>query len=116
MSFAGLSAGWLIVTIFLGALVWKNQAYRLSLDLGKLRRLSWKERALLISIVFIALVIAFTAWSFPPNTWDSMTYHLSRVAHWVQNHSLEHYPTHILRQLSYCPFAEYVIFLTLILH
>ncbi len=115
LSFAGLSAGWLIVTIFLGALVWKNQAYRLSLDLGKLRRLSWKERALLISIVFIALVIAFTAWSFPPNTWDSMTYHLSRVAHWVQNHSLEHYPTHILRQLSYCPFAEYVIFLTLIL-
>ena len=45
----------------------------------------------------------------PPNTWDSMTYHMSRVAHWIQNKTLAHYPTHILRQLSFTPGAEFVI-------
>jgi 4-amino-4-deoxy-L-arabinose transferase-like glycosyltransferase len=73
------------------------------------------EKALLICIVFIAMVIALVAWIFPPNTWDSMTYHLARVVHWVQNHSLEHYPSNVLRQLYYCPFVEYIILHTLIL-
>lgn len=45
----------------------------------------------------------------PPNTWDSMTYHMSRVAHWVQNENIAFYPTHILRQLHQPPFSEYLI-------
>ncbi|MEP6994907.1 MAG: hypothetical protein ABI968_10330, partial [Acidobacteriota bacterium] len=31
-----------------------------------------------------ALVLA-TAVFAPPNTWDALTYHLPRVAHWIQN-------------------------------
>ena len=57
-------------------------------------------------IVAIVLAIAVTA---PPNNWDSQTYHLPRVEHWIQNRSVEHYPTHIIRQLYLNPFAEYVI-------
>ena len=37
---------------------------------------------------FIALVLVVTAvlsWVSPPNTFDSMTYHMSRVMHWMQN-------------------------------
>lgn len=45
----------------------------------------------------------------PPNTWDSMTYHMPRVAHWSQAGSVTHYPTHILRQLWLGPGAEFVI-------
>ena len=35
-----------------------------------------------------------------------MTYHLPRALHWLQNQSLAHYPTSILRQLFMPPFAE----------
>ena len=45
----------------------------------------------------------------PPNTWDSMTYHMSRVAHWSQAGSVAHYPTHVLRQLWLGPWAEFAI-------
>ena len=45
----------------------------------------------------------------PPNTWDSMTYHMSRVAHWSQAGSVANYPTHIMRQLWYGPGAEFLI-------
>ncbi len=38
-----------------------------------------------------------------------MTYHLSRVEHWIQNRNIEFYPTNINRQLIFTPFAEYII-------
>jgi hypothetical protein len=49
------------------------------------------------------------AWLAAPNTWDSMTYHLSRVKHWIDNETVAFYPTHILRQLHSGPMAEYQI-------
>lgn len=45
----------------------------------------------------------------PPNNWDSMTYHMPRVAHWSQAGSVAHYPTHIPRQLWLGPWAEFAI-------
>lgn len=38
-----------------------------------------------------------------------MTYHMSRVVHWIQNRSIAHYPTHITRQLHQSPWTEYAI-------
>ena len=47
--------------------------------------------------------------SVAPSNWDSMTYHLARVAHWAdQGHPL-HYATGIDRQLSQPPLAEYLL-------
>jgi hypothetical protein len=60
----------------------------------------------------IAVVLATTlliAIVSPPNNWDSMTYHMARVVHWIQNRSVAHYPTHITRQLFSGPWAEYAI-------
>ncbi|MCU0549201.1 MAG: glycosyltransferase family 39 protein [Leptolyngbya sp. Prado105] len=34
---------------------------------------------------------------------------MPRVVHWVQNHSVEHYPTHITRQLYMPPGASYIV-------
>ena len=59
-----------------------------------------------LAIASMTLVASFIA---PPNTHDSMTYHMSRVAHWIANQSLAHYPTSISRQLDQPPFTGFVI-------
>jgi hypothetical protein len=61
---------------------------------------------------FIAVILGITfyiAFVFPPNNWDSMTYHLPRVEHWLQNNTLKHYFSSINRQLLSAPFAEMTI-------
>jgi 4-amino-4-deoxy-L-arabinose transferase-like glycosyltransferase len=67
------------------------------------------EKILLGIIVFICMVSAVTAAAGSPNTWDSMTYHLSRVEHWIQDKTIGYYPTNIIRQLYIAPWAEYAI-------
>lgn len=60
----------------------------------------------IIGISFVLFIIALKS---PPNNWDSMTYHLSRIEHWIQNKNLQFYPTHIERQLYMGPFSEILI-------
>ena len=75
-------------------------------------RLLSMPKGLLATLVFILmsmLVLGLIAFFATPNTWDSMTYHLSRVMHWEQNQSLAFYPTSISRQLHLGPMAEMAI-------
>lgn len=67
------------------------------------------EGWIILSILLITFILGILAILSPPNTWDSMTYHLSRVMHWIQNHNVSFYPTHIQRQLVQAPWAEYAI-------
>ena len=46
------------------------------------------------------------AWIAPPNNVDSLLYHMSRIMHWAQNGSLEHYATGYHHQLLTPPWAE----------
>ncbi len=71
--------------------------------------LLFSEQILLGGIGFIIIAVGITAIIAPPNNWDSMTYHMSRVMHWQQNRSVFHYPTSIIRQLTYTPWAEFVL-------
>jgi hypothetical protein len=66
-------------------------------------------RAALAAVGIILGMTATIALLAPPNNWDSMTYHMPRVAHWAQAGSVAHYPTHILRQLWLGPWAEFGI-------
>lgn len=60
--------------------------------------------------VFLTLfATGLTAMVAAPNNWDSMTYHLPRVAEWIQNASLRFFPTSILRQNYQPPLAEFAI-------
>jgi hypothetical protein len=63
-------------------------------------------RVVIGAILAVTGAIALLA---PPNTWDSMTYHMPRVAHWSQAGSVAHYPTHVIRQLWLGPGAEFAI-------
>ena len=55
-----------------------------------------------------SLLVALVA---APNSWDSMTYHLARVAQWYDHGTVEHYYTAIDRQLWQPPFGEYLVLL-----
>jgi hypothetical protein len=61
------------------------------------------------AIVGILAATAFAAVIYPPNTWDSMTYHMPRVMHWISHHGVAYYPTQIDRQNWEAPLAEFAI-------
>ncbi|MCC6758213.1 MAG: glycosyltransferase family 39 protein [Candidatus Omnitrophica bacterium] len=77
--------------------------------LDKLKDFSKTEMTLGILAILAIVVVGVNAFFAAPNNWDSMTYHLPRVLHWVQDRSIEYYPTHILRQLYQPPGAEFFI-------
>jgi len=107
--FPSIIGFWLVIAF--GALILANRQ-NLSYQkptLISLKTLSIFEYCVLISMFFFLGIIVVIALSSPPNNWDSLAYHMSRIVHWIQNHSVENYPTHILRQLYLPPWAEYAI-------
>jgi hypothetical protein len=64
---------------------------------------------LLSTVAFIVVIVGGISIVSPPNNWDSMTYHMPRVVHWIQNQSVAHYPTYDSAQLVHPPFAEFAI-------
>lgn len=68
-------------------------------------RVSWYHYV----VATILALTLLTALLYPPNTWDSMTYHMPRVLHWWQNHGILPYFTNNSRQIEMPPFAEMVI-------
>ena len=59
-------------------------------------------------LIMTAIVVLALALFTTPNNWDSMTYHLSRIAYWTQNRSVEHYATNCLREIASPVLAEFV--------
>lgn len=74
---------------------------------SSLRSLAGKPA--LAALAPVLLLLLFMLLHYPPTNWDSMTYHMARVAHWVQNQSIGYYPTAIPRQNQMGPGAEYLI-------
>ena len=62
----------------------------------------WVVMLAWLAILAIALV-------YPPNNWDSMVYHMARVASWTQQGSIGFFPTTILRQITFPPLAGWHI-------
>lgn len=79
----------------------------ISFERLKLPRLASKNWLLIIPIILVVAVNSWVAYQTPPNNWDSMVYHLSRMHHWLANQSVDFYATHIQRQLFLSPWMEY---------
>ena len=77
----------------------------------KLKRLNFSnsDKYLLLAISFMLLITLVTALISPPNNWDSMTYHMSRVEYWIQNKSIFFFKTNNPRQNVLAPFSEFLI-------
>ncbi len=67
---------------------------------------AWPERIVVLVLAVVIALTAIVAWFAPPSTWDSLNYHVARVAHWAQDASLRHYATGIEIQNSRPPGAE----------
>ncbi|WP_328341212.1 phospholipid carrier-dependent glycosyltransferase [Micromonospora sp. NBC_00421] len=78
--------------------------------LADLRRTATRGERLLagtvVGLVLVELVVALLA---EPNNFDSQTYHLPKVEHWVAQGSLDFWPTAIHRQVTIPPGAEYLL-------
>jgi hypothetical protein len=71
-------------------------------------RFSIGQILLLTAILAITATIGAIAFIGPPNTWDSMDYHMPRVLYWIQNRTVAFYPTHFTSQNQLAPCAEYI--------
>jgi len=101
-----LLACWSAYTLAL--LVWRIRRKGVELNFGS-TELTLFQKVMLVSLTCIIGITGITAVVAAPNNFDSLTYHLPRILHWIQNGSVEHYPTHIDRQLVLAPWSEFAI-------
>jgi len=114
----GIGISWLVfnlIGLILLILAWKSKHKSNSRSKGGKTEAGTNDnlrgiRAIgLVTVVFVGGLTLFIALKAPPNNYDSMTYHMARIAHWIQNQSINYYPTSIPRQNYSMPFAEYAI-------
>ena len=55
----------------------------------------------------MGLVLVWIGLLYAPNNTDSLVYHLTRVAHWIQDQSVAHYATHWTGQIELAPLHEF---------
>jgi len=79
------------------------------LQLPPISNLNKQDFLIPAAITLILTATLAIGFLYPPNNWDSMTYHMARVAHWVHNGSVQFYPTSISRQNYEMPLAEFTI-------
>ncbi len=70
-------------------------------------KLSIIDKLFIIIIFCVLVIMLITGLMSPPNIHDVTIYHMSRVMHWVQNHSISFFATHMTWQLWQPPFSEF---------
>lgn len=112
LRFRYLFAAWGLLDALLLALFavqWRMSEFRV-----RDRWRTWREgrhfrEVSYYGILFLAgAVVLGLAFITTPYNWDSMTYHLPRIAHWAQNRSVAHFATNSIRQISSPVLGEFV--------
>lgn len=112
LRFRYLFVAWGLLDVLLLVLLtvqWRMSGFRVR-EMGK----AWKDgwhfgEVSYYSILFLAgAVVLLLALITTPYNWDSMTYHLPRIAHWAQNRSVAHFSTNSIRQISSPVLGEFV--------
>lgn len=111
VNFQFVFLSWVIVSIILlGVIFW---LFKKNLFTSEKKIFKWDLDFYLTIILLAALVYlvatAVTALVAAPSNYDSLSYHMARVMHWIQNQGVFYYPTNIARQIIFAPFAEFII-------
>ncbi|MBR1853990.1 MAG: glycosyltransferase family 39 protein [Lachnospiraceae bacterium] len=110
LNFYYILFAWLVYFfIWIGVFIIKRNLYQATfadrcLDLEPQTGRRQIAVVVLILFVFHILLAVRTV----PYNWDSMTYHLPRIVHWIQNGSIAHYATNCVRQVGSPVYAEIV--------
>jgi hypothetical protein len=73
------------------------------------RNWPFDSKMLMAATLLIVLFLFFVALLTPTTNIDSLSYHLARMAHWIQQGSVDHYPTDDLRQIEFGPWSSFVM-------
>jgi hypothetical protein len=93
-----VAALWSTVSLLLGIKLWRHSRITKIPTFVRFDFISIE----IVVVLIVALFTSLVALGAPPNTWDGMTYHMSRIVHWINNQSINFYPTPIPRQ-NYMP-------------
>lgn len=114
VSKGGIAISWLIFNVLLVFWYLRNNSLKSLLVVWRngflkawyfFRGTGLPTQLILITLLFSTLLVAVVS---PPNNADSLSYHISRLVYWIQNATVDHYPSHIERSISFSPFSEYV--------
>ncbi|MBV9893481.1 MAG: hypothetical protein JO020_04865 [Chloroflexi bacterium] len=105
----GLTLAWSLVLLLVTVCVARRRASGLAFPPRPVRHLDPVSVALVVWLTVEVTVLAGIAIISPPNTWDSMSYHMARLIHWQESGSVAPYPAYVLRQLYMPPGAEFVM-------
>lgn len=105
--YSGMNLFFLLLIIS-GVLKNKDKIENINSVLRRNKTVWFKENKLFL--IFVGLfagifILAFMTW---PYNWDSLTYHLPRIAQWAQNKSVGHYAVNDTRQVSSPVLAEFI--------
>jgi hypothetical protein len=107
---SALGAAWAVIA---AAAAWTGQRFPLSMSSPANWRIpcpgSWLGRVALFTIGLSLVATALVAWRTPPQTWDSLTYHMPRVAHWAQERAVVPFATGNETQNAMPPGAEVIV-------
>ena len=90
-------------------IIYISLLFRMKIKIPRPKTINNKSTIILLMIGFIVLITFITAIFSPSNNWDSMTYHMARIAHWIQNEGVDFFLTNNYRQNAYSPFNEFII-------
>lgn len=106
---------WMVV---LAVIVWfggvngylfdREKKFQLKVSIGNVRaNLTWIEKGMFLILAVLFLVLFVGAIFTVPYNYDSMTYHLGRIGHWIDQGSVNYFVTSIDRQLYSPVLSEY---------
>lgn len=119
LSSPSLAISWAVIILSSVIFSFKNSSkLELLPNLYQLKTAWIKSFSVKISIVTVTIIVTSTfvlALISAPNNIDAASFGLARVMHWIQNQSLDYFPTHITWQLYLAPFASFVFLHTILL-
>ena len=90
---------WIIFFIFLIIYFLLNYKNQFFFKLKIIHKILFQEKLIIIPIIIVLIVTFLISLFYVPGTPDAMSYHLTRVMVWAQNHNIDFFSTPDQRML-----------------